>query len=65
MFDLNEIEQRVACKTYDLGYGLYASNNVSKLLIVGDQAMASVAGQYKYKVTLENSAGAQCVASCT
>lgn len=65
MFDLNEIEQRVASKTYDLGYGLYASNNVSKLLIVGDQAMASVAGQYKYKVTLENSENGQCMASCT
>ncbi|KPH95717.1 hypothetical protein AMS58_05895 [Pseudoalteromonas porphyrae] len=65
MFDLGEIIQRASSKTYDLGYGLYASNHVSKLLIIDNQAMATVAGQFKYKVTLENNAAGQFLASCT
>ncbi|MDN3380482.1 MULTISPECIES: SWIM zinc finger family protein [unclassified Pseudoalteromonas] len=65
MFDLNNIQQRASSKTYDLGYGLFASNHVSNLLIIDHQIMASVAGQFKYKVTLENDAAGQCLASCT
>jgi len=65
MFDLGEIIQRASSKTYDLGYGLYASNYVSKLLIIDNQAMATVAGQFKYKVTLGNNAAGQFLASCT
>ncbi|MCK8102246.1 SWIM zinc finger domain-containing protein [Pseudoalteromonas sp. 2CM36K] len=65
MFDLNDIKQRAGSKSLDLGYGLYASNHVSKLLIIDNQAMATVAGQFKYKVTLENNAAGQCLASCT
>jgi hypothetical protein len=44
MFDLNDIQQRTASKTFDLGCELYASNSVSKLLIIDNQAMASVMG---------------------
>lgn len=65
MFDLNDIKQRASSKTFDLGCELYAANSVSKLLIVDNQAMANVAGQYKYKISLEKSAGGQCLASCT
>ncbi|WP_076923107.1 SWIM zinc finger domain-containing protein [Pseudoalteromonas sp. SK20] len=65
MFDLNDIQQRTTSKTFDLGCELYASNSVSKLLIIDNQAMASVMGQYKYKVSLEKSASGQCLASCT
>ncbi|MDQ9090333.1 SWIM zinc finger family protein [Pseudoalteromonas haloplanktis] len=65
MFDLNDIKQRAASKSLDLGCELFAANSVSKLLIIDNQVMASVMGQFKYKVTLEKSTDGQCWASCT
>ncbi|MFK3872128.1 SWIM zinc finger family protein [Pseudoalteromonas rhizosphaerae] len=65
LFNLNDIQQRTASKTFDLGCELYASNSVSKLQIIDNQAIASVMGQYKYKVSLEKSPDGQCLASCT
>ncbi|MCL1123389.1 SWIM zinc finger family protein [Shewanella surugensis] len=64
MFNLKAIKDSVSSKSYDLGYGLYASNSVSKLMIVDNQVTASVAGQHLYKVTLDSFEG-ETQASCT
>jgi len=59
MFDLDEIKRRTESKSYQLGCALYGSGSVSKLVIVEDKAMATVAGQHRYHVTLDNSTSAQ------
>ena len=59
MFDLDEIKRRAESKSYQLGYALYAEGCVSKLVIVEDKAMATVAGKHRYHVTLDNCESAQ------
>jgi len=65
MFDLDDIKRRASSKSYDLGYSLYASGLVTKLLIVDNQVTATVLGQYKYKVNMEHKAGDACLVSCS
>ena len=68
MFDLNEIKQRSQNKSYQLGYQLYQSGKVSRLVIAGNKVTAIVSGQHDYHVTLlkdETGQGESLQVSCS